>query len=153
LRVGIFEGDVGWLPHFLGRLDETYEKMALVSRTPKATALEQFRRQCVISGEPADRGLVPTCDLVGADHVLWASDWPHQDGSWPDPIAVLRDRDDLSDRQKRAMFVDGAASFFGIDTGALVARLGAGWSLDAELSAIPNMLSSPSPGSTAPSPR
>jgi hypothetical protein len=31
LRVGFFEGDVGWLPHWLGRLDETYEKMALVS--------------------------------------------------------------------------------------------------------------------------
>jgi predicted TIM-barrel fold metal-dependent hydrolase len=140
LRVGIFEGDVGWLPHFLGRLDETYEKMALVARTPRIPALEQFRRQCVISGEPADRGLLPTCELVGTDHVLWASDWPHQDGSWPDPIAILRDRDDLTDEQKREMFVDGAAAFFGIDVDALLAHLGGGWSRSAALADIPDML-------------
>ena len=34
LHVGFFEGDVGWLPHWLGRLDETYHKMALVAPGP-----------------------------------------------------------------------------------------------------------------------
>ena len=58
-----------------------------------ARAREQFRDQCVISGEPADVGLALTVATVGADRVLWASDWPHQDGAWPDPIEILRDRD------------------------------------------------------------
>ena len=32
LRIGFFEGDVGWLPHWLGRLEETYEKVLHWSR-------------------------------------------------------------------------------------------------------------------------
>ena len=44
LRVGFFEGDVGWLAHWLGRLDETYEKMALVGGDRRRSARAQFRR-------------------------------------------------------------------------------------------------------------
>ncbi len=130
LRIGFFEGDVGWPGHWLGRLDETYDKMALVADVPRRSALEQFRASCVISGEPADRGLAATADLIGADRVLWASDWPHQDGAWPDPIVTLRDRADLDDTAKRAIFVGGPAQFYGIDIDDLLVHLGGGWSLD-----------------------
>ncbi len=140
LRVGIFEGDVGWLPHWLGRLDETYRKMALVSTPHPRTALQQFRDQCVISGEPADAGLALTVATVGAERVLWASDWPHQDGAWPDPIEILRDRDDLTDADKRAMLLHGPARFYGIDLDDLLAHLGPGWSPDAPLAGIPTLL-------------
>ena len=142
LEIGFFEGDVGWLDHWLGRLDETYEKMALVAEVPARSALEQFRAQCVISGEPADRGLAATAELIGADRVLWASDWPHQDGSWPDPLVILRDRDDLDDAAKFAILVDGPARFFRIDLHELVAHVGSGWSLDARVDDLAPMLSS-----------
>ncbi len=89
--------------------------MALIANKHRRGALEQFRQQCVISGEPADAGLALTAATVGADRVLWASDWPHQDGAWPDPIEILRDRADLTEADKRAIFVDGPARFFGID--------------------------------------
>jgi predicted TIM-barrel fold metal-dependent hydrolase len=142
LRVGFFEGDVGWLPQWIGRLDETYQKMALVSSVPARSALDQFRAQCTISGEPADLGFALTASVVGADRVLWASDWPHQDGAWPDPIVVLRDRTDLTDEQKRAMFVHGPARFYGIDLEEVMVHLGDGWSVDADLAQIPGMLPS-----------
>jgi predicted TIM-barrel fold metal-dependent hydrolase len=140
LRVGFFEGDVGWLPHWLGRLDETYDKMAMVSTPPARSALRQFRDQCAISGEPADLGLALTVGTVGADRVLWASDWPHQDGAWPDPIEILRDRADLTDDDKRAIFVDGPARFYGIDVDRVLDHLGDGWRRDAPVADIPGML-------------
>lgn len=140
LRIGFFEGDVGWLGPWLHRLDATYQKMALVASVPARSALAQFRDQCVISGEPSDVGLALTTGLVGADRVLWASDWPHQDGAWPDPLGVLRDRRDLDEAAKRAMLVDGPADFFGIDVPALVAALGPGWDPTAPLSATPGVL-------------
>ncbi len=141
LEIGFFEGDVGWLPHWLGRLENTYRKVALLSQVPETRGpIEQFRAQCTISGEPSDLGLALAADLVGADRVLWASDWPHQDGAWPDPIAVLRDRTDLTDEQKRQMLVDGPARFFRIDLAPVLARLGAGWSLDAPVAGIPGLV-------------
>jgi predicted TIM-barrel fold metal-dependent hydrolase len=140
LRVGFFEGDVGWLPHWLGRLDETYDKMALVAGDRRRGALAQFRDQCVFSGEPSDAGLGLTVATVGAERVLWASDWPHQDGAWPDPLEILRDRADLSEDDKRAIFVEGAARFFAIDLDGLLAHLGAGWDRAAPLSGLGGML-------------
>ncbi len=140
LRVGFFEGDVGWLPHWLGRLDETYNKMALVAGDRRRSALEQFSDQCVISGEPADVGLGLTVSTIGADRVLWASDWPHQDGAWPDPVEILRDRTDLTDHQKRSIFVEGAAAFYGIDLAALGDHLGPEWSLDSPINTMTGLL-------------
>jgi predicted TIM-barrel fold metal-dependent hydrolase len=140
VEIGFFEGDVGWLPHWLGRLDETYEKMALVSKVPKRRAVEQFRAQGAISGEPADLGFALAVHLVGAERVLFASDWPHQDGAWPDPIETLLARADLGDEEKRRILVDGPARFYRIGLSALLARLGPGWSRSAPLEGLPGML-------------
>ena len=74
--------------------------------------------------------------------MLWASDWPHQDGAWPDPIVVLRDRPDLDDGQKRMIFVDGPAAFYGIDLDALDEHLGSGWSREAPIAGLDGMLAS-----------
>ena len=140
LRVGVFEGDVGWLPHWLGRMKETYEKFALLSRVPQRDPIEQFRAQMYISGEPADLGLALAADVVGARRILFASDWPHMDGAWPDPLVIVRDRADLTDEQKRALLVDGPAEYYGIDVQALLGHLGPGWSVDAQIADIDGML-------------
>jgi len=140
LRVGFFEGDVGWLPHWIGRMEETYDKFALLSKHHRRRPLETFRAQCWISGEPADLGFSHTVELVGADRVLFASDWPHMDGAWPDPVATLRDRPDIDDAAKRAVFIDGPATFFGIDVASLMAHLGPRWSLEAGVKDLGGML-------------
>lgn len=62
------------------------------------------------------------------------------DGAWPDPIAIIRDRDDLSEEMRRAMLIDGPAALFGVDIDQLMGHLGAGWSLDALSSTLTGML-------------
>lgn len=140
LRIGFFEGDVGWLPHWLGRLGSTYEKFALLSKPHQRTPIETFTQQCWISGEPADRGLAHTVHEVGAERVIFGSDWPHMDGAWPDPVTILRDRDDLSEADKRSILVDAPAEFFGIDLSALMDHLGPGWALEAPVADLTGML-------------
>lgn len=142
LRVGFFEGDIGWLPHWLGRLEQTYDKFALLARRHERRPIETFREQCWISGEPADRGLRHAIDLVGADRCVFGSDWPHMDGAWPDPIAIVRDRDDLDDAMRRSFLCGSPASLFGIDVDDLAARLGPGWSTCAPLAGLRGMLPS-----------
>lgn len=131
LRMGFFEGDVGWLPHWLGRMQETYEKFALMSRRHRTSPLELVRQQLYLSGEPADLGLAHAVELVGARRILFGSDWPHMDGAWPDPMVIVRDRSDLSEVDKRSILVDGPAEYYGIDLPALVEHLGPSWSVDA----------------------
>jgi hypothetical protein len=102
--------------------------------------VEQFRAQGAISGEPADLGFAHAVRLVGAERVLFASDWPHQDGAWPDPIATLLARTDLADEEKRRILVDGPARFFRVDLGRVLAHLGPGWTRAAPLEGLPGML-------------
>lgn len=140
LRVGFFEGDLGWVPHWFERLEATFRKLALVAPARSKPVIEAFREQCVISADMGDPRLAETVGYLGADHVLFASDWPHHDGTWPDPIAQIRDHDRLSGEQKRAILVHGPARFFEIALAELVSRLGAGWAVDAPLRSIPSLL-------------
>ena len=56
------------------------------------TPSEYFARQCVISTEPDDDLIGHTVAAVGADHVMWASDFPHPDAIYPGaPAAFLKE--------------------------------------------------------------
>ena len=87
LRVAFLESGTGWLPYWLARLDEHREWM----ETSECSALslapsEYFARQCVISSDPEDTLAGFVIDRVGADHVMWASDFPHPDAAFPDAL-------------------------------------------------------------------
>ena len=90
LRVAFLESGTGWLPYWLARLDEHREWMeesecADLSLTPR----EYFARQCVISSDPEDTLAAFVLATVGADHVMWASDFPHPDAHFPDAVDVF----------------------------------------------------------------
>jgi predicted TIM-barrel fold metal-dependent hydrolase len=87
LRVAFLESGSGWLPYWLTRLDQHQAWMrasecAGLSLTPS----EYFARQCVISSDPEDKLVGWTVSRVGADRVLWASDFPHPDAPFPNAV-------------------------------------------------------------------
>jgi uncharacterized protein len=88
LRVAFLESGTGWLPYWLARLDGHAEWMqdsetAGLSLTPS----EYFARQCVISTDPDDPLAAWVVSQVGADHVVWASDFPHPDALYPEAVS------------------------------------------------------------------
>lgn len=86
LRVAFLESGTGWLPYWLHRLDEHREWL-----TPGAPpASELFTRQCAISSEADDGCVHLAVAAAGADHVLWASDFPHPDAVFPGAPAEFR---------------------------------------------------------------
>ena len=55
----------------------------------------------------ADEWLLPQAlRLVGEDQIVYASDFPHWDHSFPGSIDEIRDRGDLTDAQKRKVLAD-----------------------------------------------
>jgi len=88
MRVAFLESGTGWLPYWLARLDGHAEWMhdtetAGLSSLPS----EYFARQCMISTDPDDPLAAWTVSQVGADHVVWASDFPHPDALYPDAVS------------------------------------------------------------------
>ena len=92
LQVAILEAGGTWLPYWLHRLDEHVEMLRDVeSETGGVTRLptEAFRAQGWISCEPDEPGLRTLIDWVGADRILWASDYPHPDCAYPGMVDHL----------------------------------------------------------------
>ena len=118
LRVAFLESGTGWMPYWLNRLDNHHEwmehtELAGLSLTPS----EYFARQCVTCSDPED-GLAPwVIARLGADHVMWASDFPHPDALFPDAVdhflddmqSAVVDREPLS-----AVLWETPARFYGL---------------------------------------
>jgi predicted TIM-barrel fold metal-dependent hydrolase len=85
LKVAFLESGTGWLPYWLHRLDEHLEWRGDGAR-PASVA---FAEQCVISTEADDDLVGGVAAGVGADHVLWASDFPHPDALFPDAATTF----------------------------------------------------------------
>ncbi|MEW6271259.1 MAG: amidohydrolase family protein [Thermodesulfobacteriota bacterium] len=87
MRVALLESGTAWLPYWLVRLDQHRDWMrasecAELSLSPS----EYFARQCVICSDPEDRLVGWTAARVGAQRVLWASDFPHPDAEYPGAV-------------------------------------------------------------------
>ena len=113
LRVGFFEGGCGWVPYWLDRIDEHYEKRPEEASLLKGKPSEYVREGRVFfSFEPEDRMLPYCLERIGADQFLFASDYPHWDMHFPHAVSGLLDRQDLSAEQKRKLTYDNAFRFY-----------------------------------------
>jgi predicted TIM-barrel fold metal-dependent hydrolase len=91
LRIVMAETGIGWLPYLLDRMDESYEKFVDAKEYWDAHGglritmppSQYFKRQ-VWATFQTDRPGLRLLDFLGADRVMWASDYPHADSTWPD---------------------------------------------------------------------
>jgi predicted TIM-barrel fold metal-dependent hydrolase len=78
------EAGLGWIPYVIERLDHELHKYGSKIADYKISSLpsEIFKRQVFTTYE--DEGLgVELIPRIGADNVMWASDYPHGDSTWP----------------------------------------------------------------------
>jgi predicted TIM-barrel fold metal-dependent hydrolase len=86
LKIVLGESGIGWLPYALERLDYEWEDQFrdIIPRPPT----EYWRRQFYATFQIDHTGL-KNLDAIGAGNVMWGSDFPHPDGTWPDSRAIL----------------------------------------------------------------
>ena len=84
LRVGFFESGLGWIPYWLDRLDEHFEVMGHHTPWLKRRPSEIFSQQCFVSMEADEaKGLNWMIDKGLGHCILWGSDYPHFDSTYP----------------------------------------------------------------------
>ena len=92
LRVGFFESGLGWLPYWLERLDEHKETMGLHVPRLKREPTEIFSDQCFITMEAGEGEAFAQISDAGLAHtVVWGSDYPHYDCTFPGALAELEE--------------------------------------------------------------
>jgi uncharacterized protein len=63
----------------------------------------------------ADEWLLPQAvKLVGENQIVYASDYPHWDNSYPSSLEEIRERGDLSTAQKNKILGDNARRLYGL---------------------------------------
>jgi predicted TIM-barrel fold metal-dependent hydrolase len=114
LRVGFLEAGVGWVPYFIDRLDEHHEKrgdwIADGWRHDARHYLETGNLW--VSCEPEEPILPAVVEVLGPDFIMYASDYPHWDGNWPESTAPLRERRDISDEVRAKIAGANARRFY-----------------------------------------
>jgi predicted TIM-barrel fold metal-dependent hydrolase len=85
IRVATIELGSGWVPYLLHRLDHigggamTSRRISAFGEPLKDRPSEIFRRNIWVSPWPEEN--VPNfAKIIGVDHVLMGSDWPHAEG-------------------------------------------------------------------------
>ena len=123
LKIVIAEGGTGWLPWLVQELDYRHWRLweakefwadkggAELETKPS----ELFKRQiwATFQEDYAAMSLIP---FFGDGHLLWASDYPHPDGVWPNSRdAVTRQMKDLPAEMRRKLTHDNAARLYGLN--------------------------------------
>ena len=82
IRLVLGESGIGWIPYVLWRMDAEWEDQ-FKDLSLKMPPSEYWKRQCWATYQTDPIG-VKLLDELGADKVMWGSDFPHPDGVWPD---------------------------------------------------------------------
>jgi predicted TIM-barrel fold metal-dependent hydrolase len=81
------ESDIGWVANFLARMDHTFRRHRFLwgmggLKSDKMLPSEYYRRN-VRATFMKDAAGVATRHLIGVETLMWASDYPHADSTWP----------------------------------------------------------------------
>jgi predicted TIM-barrel fold metal-dependent hydrolase len=87
LRAVLSEGGAGWIPYMLERCHKSWVIHGDASGAvrPPADIYRDHIYACMVT----DAFAVDSLGAIGVDNLMWESDYPHQDGMFPDSRQVL----------------------------------------------------------------
>ena len=123
LKVVLAETGIGWLPYMLERMDDTYRKFLDApdfwrshSRLALAMPPSAYFHRQVWATFQSDLAGMRLLDVLGEDRVMWASDYPHADSTWPDSqTAIELNFKTVPDRARRRILCENARELYGLN--------------------------------------
>jgi predicted TIM-barrel fold metal-dependent hydrolase len=113
LRVVFGESGIGWIPYVLDRMDFEYEDQ-YKDLPLKMLPSQYWRRQCKATFQ-YDRIGTKLIDEMGAETLMWGSDYPHPDGIWPESEKYISEQfKELSPEVTRMITCENAGRFYGL---------------------------------------
>ncbi|MBI3325267.1 MAG: amidohydrolase [Nitrospinae bacterium] len=113
LRFAFLEGQCGWLPFWLDRMDDHYEwrkpygEMEHLQVPPS----EYFRRQGFCAVECDEEFVTHVVDVIGDDNLVTTTDYPHGDSKYPHAMDRFLSLP-LKERSKQKILWDNAARLY-----------------------------------------
>jgi len=89
LKLVSAENDVGWLPHYMYRLDHAWEKYSALTPEPLPLKPSDYMRRQLWATFQDDPVGPATYRFFGSSNYMWASDFPHTDSTWPNSRKII----------------------------------------------------------------
>ncbi|MEE8166523.1 MAG: amidohydrolase family protein [Myxococcota bacterium] len=116
LKVVCVEADAGWAPHFKFRMDHTFERhrhwhdYGSITRLPSV----YFDENIYLTFQD-DYSVQYALPGMNPERVLWATDFPHSDGTYPYSIKVAEElAATMSETEERLIFRDNVAELYAL---------------------------------------
>ncbi|MGD9941864.1 MAG: amidohydrolase family protein [Burkholderiaceae bacterium] len=119
VRVGALEFEIAWAPYFIERLDNTYKERAVGVKYARfkngALPSDHFRQSVFISFQEDQLG-IQLRDLIGVDNLVWGSDYPHAESTFPHSRRIVDETlRGLTDDEKQKIAGGNAARLYGFE--------------------------------------
>src|SRR5947209_6683226 len=115
LRCAFLEGTCGWLPWWLWRLDDAWEKFGPGSEVQISQRPSQyFFRQCYVATDADETVLKQVVEAVGDDTIVVSTDYPHSDGLFPRAMEEFVALEGVSDKTKAKILWDNCARLYNL---------------------------------------
>ncbi len=117
LKVGSVEHETAWIPHWLKQMDFTYRERPVFTKGWKSREgllpSDYWRRNMFVEFMEDELG-VQMRDKIGVETMLWGSDFPHAESTWPKSQDFLgRIFKGVPEEDRREITSDNAAKLFG----------------------------------------
>ena len=118
LKLAVVEFELAWVPHLLGTMDYTYRERheeATYRFKGDAKPSDFFHSNVYLSFQEDDVG-IRLRDVIGVDQLMWGSDYPHAESTFPKSREILDRILDGVPQDEKAMIVGATtARLYGFD--------------------------------------
>ena len=119
LQVGAVEHEVSWVPYFLDRMDFRYTQAVQGDtwhRFGEDMVPSDYFHRNVFVGFQEDGVGMRLRDLIGVDNLLWGSDYPHSESTFPRSRQILEEiLADCTEEEKAKIAGGNAARIYHLD--------------------------------------
>jgi predicted TIM-barrel fold metal-dependent hydrolase len=118
LKVAYSEGQIGWIPHLLHRMDVVWEDNrgwgGVADKVPNPPS--SYFKDHVFGCFFDDPNGLLLIDEIGEDNITYESDYPHSDSTWPRTRQIAeKQMAGLTDEQRYKVVRGNAIRLFGLD--------------------------------------
>jgi len=117
LKVVCVEADAGWAPHYMYRMDHAYKRHRFWMKAPPLERLpsDYFKENIYLTFQD-DWTAFQTAHMTNVNRLMWASDFPHSDSTWPHSRAVIEEQTaTLSEHDRNRICHDNVAELYGLE--------------------------------------
>jgi predicted TIM-barrel fold metal-dependent hydrolase len=124
LTLAIVEFELAWVPHVLSAMDYTYRERqgeAIYRFEDGMIPSDFFHRNVVLSFQEDAIG-VRLRDVIGVDNMMWGSDYPHSESTFPQSRKILAEiLAGVPDDEQAKIFGSNTARVYRFDRARLIA--------------------------------